>query len=65
MASHRGEVAVSERQRAMDCLDSLQIVEQVFSDSVLERVAQHAYNQYIAPKVRPFCAVSTVSTIKS
>ena len=33
--THREEIAAMERQGAIGCLDSLLVVEQVFSDTIL------------------------------
>ena len=35
------------------------------SETVLQKVAEHAYNKYLGPKIRPFCACSTVATMAS
>ena len=52
-----------EYQRGVQNLNSLSVVDQIIDEELLQRVAEHAYSQYLAPKIRPFCAVSTVATM--
>ena len=52
-----------EMQQALSNMNSLEVVEKILDQTVLQKVAEHAYNKYLTPKVRPFCACSTVATM--
>ena len=54
-----------EFMTAISNMDSISVVEQVLSETVLQKVAEHAYNKSLPRKVRPFCALSTVATMAS
>ena len=54
---------IPEVAKAIEDMNTLDIVERIISETFLQRVAEHAYGKYLAPKVRPYCACSTVATM--
>ena len=40
--------------------DSLRVITYILNETVLQKAAEHLYNQYLAPKVRPYTALQTM-----
>lgn len=44
--------------------DSIHLVEQVISDTILQKGAEDLYDKYLAPKTRPYTAMHSLESIK-
>ena len=43
---------------------SIHVVEQVFNETILQKCAEHSYNRYLAPKIRPYTAAQTIALME-
>ena len=57
------QLQTPEMCAAISNMNTLDIVERIIDETFLQNVAEHAYSKYLAPKVRPYCACSTVATM--